>query len=107
MKLSTTVLACVVAVSPVTAFGQSAPPNLAGSWRAETPDGPQTIIVRPDSSASFGEEIVRWRLVADSIFIAFGDEAPADDFFTEAVVVEKKEEEKAAPAMPGGMGGMY
>jgi chaperonin GroEL len=26
---------------------------------------------------------------------------------TECVVVERKEDDKAAPAMPGGMGGMY
>lgn len=32
------------------------------------------IIVRSDSSASFGDQTVRWRLVADSIFIALGDE---------------------------------
>lgn len=50
------------------------PPRLEGTWRAETPDGPQTVIVRADSSASFGDETVRWRIVADSIFIALGDE---------------------------------
>ncbi len=50
------------------------PPRLEGTWRASTPDGPQTVIVRPDSSASFGDETVRWRIVADSIFIALGDE---------------------------------
>jgi hypothetical protein len=49
-------------------------PRLEGTWKADTPDGPQTVIVRADSSASFGDETVRWRIVADSIFIAFGDE---------------------------------
>jgi len=49
-------------------------PKLEGTWKAETPDGPQTVIVRADSSASFGDETVRWRIVADSIFIALGDE---------------------------------
>lgn len=48
--------------------------RLDGTWRAQTPDGPQTVIVRADSSASFGDETVRWRIVADSIFIALGDE---------------------------------
>lgn len=62
-----------VAVSTA-ALAQSTVPDLAGTWRAETPDGPQTIIVRPDSSASFGDEIVRWRIVADSIFLAISDE---------------------------------
>jgi len=48
--------------------------SLAGTWRASTPDGPQSIVIRGDSSASWGAETVRWRLVGDSIFIAFGDE---------------------------------
>lgn len=48
--------------------------DFTGIWRAETPDGPQEIIVRPDSSASFGEEIVRWRLEADSVHLAIGGE---------------------------------
>lgn len=49
-------------------------PRIEGTWKADTPDGPQTVIVRGDSSASFGDETVRWRIVADSIFIALGDE---------------------------------
>lgn len=57
-----------------TIAAQGRSPNLAGTWRANTPDGPQSIIIRADSSASWGAETVRWRLVADSIFIAFGDE---------------------------------
>ncbi len=48
--------------------------DFTGIWRAETPDGPQEIIVRPDSSASFGEEIVRWRLQGDSVHLAIGGE---------------------------------
>jgi hypothetical protein len=48
--------------------------NISGTWEVETPDGPQTVVVRQDSSASFGDEIVRWRMIADTIFIAFGDE---------------------------------
>ncbi len=53
---------------------QSDLPDVSGTWRAETPDGPQEIVVRPDSSASFGDETVRWRLELDSLHIAFGDE---------------------------------
>lgn len=48
--------------------------DITGTWRAETPEGPQEIIVRPDSSASFGDDIVRWRIEADSIHLAIGDE---------------------------------
>ncbi|MFQ5549964.1 MAG: hypothetical protein ACE5FJ_01855 [Gemmatimonadales bacterium] len=49
-------------------------PDISGTWESETPDGPQLIIIRSDSSASYGDETVRWRLEADSIHIAFGDE---------------------------------
>ena len=49
-------------------------PDLSGTWQAQTPDGPQTVIVRPDSSASFGDEIVRWRMVPDTVYLALGGE---------------------------------
>jgi hypothetical protein len=69
-----TLLGFLLVVLPVgVATGQRAP-RLDGIWRAKTPDGPQTVIVRADSSASWGDETVRWRIVADSIFIAMGDE---------------------------------
>src|SRR2546425_6887994 len=48
--------------------------QLAGTWNAETPEGPRMVVIRPDSSASYGDETVRWRVVGDSIHIAFGDE---------------------------------
>jgi hypothetical protein len=47
---------------------------LGGTWKAETPDGPRSVIIRADSSASYGDETVRWRMAGDSIHIAFGDE---------------------------------
>jgi hypothetical protein len=69
-----TLLGILLVATPVgIATGQRAP-RLDGTWRAKTPDGPQTVIVRADSSASWGDETVRWRIVADSIFIAMGDE---------------------------------
>lgn len=74
MKLSTPFM-ILVALTPAVLAGQSQQvPDLSGTWRTDTPDGPQTIVVRPDSSASWGDETVRWRIVADSIFIAMGDE---------------------------------
>ena len=63
----------VALVLPPVLAGQISP-GVTGIWRAETPDGPQQIIVRPDSSASFGDDIVRWRLDVDSIHLAIGDE---------------------------------
>jgi len=53
---------------------QNTLPDLSGTWQADTPDGPQTIIVRADSSASFGEEIVRWRVASDTVYLALGGE---------------------------------
>jgi len=53
---------------------QSQVVDITGTWEADTPDGPQTVVVRADSSASFGDETVRWRVVADTVFILFGDE---------------------------------
>ncbi len=58
-------------------------PDIAGSWQADTPDGPQTVVVRSDSTASFGEETVRWRIAADTIFIQFGDEWVGYNFVLE------------------------
>jgi hypothetical protein len=59
---------------PLSSLAAQRPPRLEGTWRASTPDGPQTVIVRADSSASWGDETVRWRVVADSIFLALGEE---------------------------------
>ncbi len=59
---------------PTSLAAQGGGPDVAGTWEAETPDGPRQVVVRPDSSASFGDETVRWRVVADTLFIAFGEE---------------------------------
>jgi hypothetical protein len=67
------IVLALAAALPATLSAQR-PPRLEGTWRAQTPDGPQTVVVRADSSASFGDETVRWRVVADSIFLAMGDE---------------------------------
>ncbi|MDX2060727.1 MAG: hypothetical protein SFV24_23145 [Gemmatimonadales bacterium] len=58
--------------------GGKASPAIAGTWQLEKgkvkADGPKTVIIRPDSSASWGKETVRWRLKADQIMIALGGE---------------------------------
>ena len=75
MTMLRTLLPLVVfAVLPALAVAQSNGSEIHGTWRAETPDGPADVIVRPDSSASLGDETVRWRLVADSLHLALGDE---------------------------------
>jgi hypothetical protein len=68
------ILAIVLLLLPTAMWAQQAPVDLTGSWQAETPEGPQVIVVRDDFTASFGEETVELRIVADTIFVLFGDE---------------------------------
>jgi len=46
---------------------------IEGDWEAKTDGGLRHILVRPDSSAQFGEQVARWRLVGDSLWITLGD----------------------------------
>ncbi len=52
--------------------------TLAGTWQLEKgkveSNGPRSVVIRADSSASWGKETVRWRLKGDSIRIALGGE---------------------------------
>lgn len=50
-----------------------APVRLPGTWQARAGDEIRHIMVRADSSAQFGEEIARWRVVGDSLWITLGD----------------------------------
>jgi hypothetical protein len=68
-------LELTIALTSTVALGASAQgnlPDLAGTWQAETPEGVQRLVVRADSSLSFGEELVRWRLTADTVYLALG-----------------------------------
>lgn len=53
-------------------------PDITGIWRvdagADVKDGPREVIIRADSSASWGKEIVRWRVKDGKIWIALGGE---------------------------------
>ena len=54
-------------------------PAIQGTWRVDaasvTGKGPREVIIRADSSASWGKETVRWRLPeAGKIMIALGGE---------------------------------
>jgi len=71
-----TLLGLAMTARPIAA--QSAPP-LLGTWQADIKDqqrkdAPRVVIVRQDSSASYGTETVRWRLKPDSIMLALGGE---------------------------------
>lgn len=52
--------------------------TLSGLWQLEKgkvkSDGPKTVMIRADSSASWGKETVRWRLREGQIMIALGGE---------------------------------
>lgn len=55
--------------------GQASPRlRLEGKWQARGPDDAiHDIMVRADSSAQFGEDVARWRVVGDSLWITLGD----------------------------------
>jgi len=48
-------------------------PRLEGNWQAKVDDAIRNIMVRSDSSAQFGEQVARWRIVTDSLWITLGD----------------------------------
>ncbi len=48
-------------------------PRLEGNWEAKTDDGIRNIMVRGDSSAQFGDQVARWRVVGDSLWLTLGD----------------------------------
>ncbi|MDX2119591.1 MAG: hypothetical protein SF070_00860 [Gemmatimonadota bacterium] len=69
-------LGATLATAPAAAQAEA---PIVGTWKAELRDqdrrdAPREITVRPDSSASWGKETVRWRLKADSVMIALGGE---------------------------------
>lgn len=80
--LSTLSLLLLVLVArPLAA--QTSAPAILGTWQADLKDAkrkdaPRTVIVRSDSSASYGTETVRWRLKPDSIMLALGGEWVTD-----------------------------
>ena len=67
-------LAVVIGASALTgAAAAQARVRLEGTWQARTGDEIRHIVVRSDSSAQFGEEVARWRVVRDSLWITLGD----------------------------------
>jgi hypothetical protein len=62
---------------PRIAGGQQA--AILGTWKFDLKqdqkkEGPRIVVVRPDSSASYGTQTVRWRIVGDSLALALGGE---------------------------------
>ena len=67
-------LLVLVALPAATVTGQGrTTPRLEGKWEAHTDDGPRLIMVRSDSSAQFGDQVARWRVVGDSVWFTMGD----------------------------------
>ena len=71
------VVLLLVAVAPPL-VQQPSGTTLSGLWQLEkgkvASDGPKTVMIRSDSSASWGKETVRWRLKPGEIMIALGGE---------------------------------
>jgi hypothetical protein len=69
-------LATLLLGAPGVAGAQQA--AILGTWqfdlRQGEKEGPRIVIVRPDSSASYGTQTVRWRIVGDSLALALGGE---------------------------------
>jgi len=79
VKLGWIVAALLLGVAAPSAAQTSAKaPSVLGTWKFDLrqgkKSGPRTVIVRPDSSASYGDETVRWRLKPDSLVLALGGE---------------------------------
>src|SRR3979409_396435 len=51
-----------------------APPHsrIEGKWQAKTDEEIRNIMVRGDSSAQFGDQVARWRVMGDSLWLALG-----------------------------------
>ena len=71
-------LAALLLVTAVPAVHAQKTIEITGTWRvdagADTKNGPREVIIRADSSASWGKETVRWRLQDDRISIVLGGE---------------------------------
>jgi hypothetical protein len=76
-------LALALAAHPL-AFQAAPGTGLSGLWQLEKgkvkADGPKTVMIRSDSSASWGKETVRWRLKPGQIMIALGGEWETYEF---------------------------
>lgn len=79
MKLLVYALALTI-LMPFRAVAQTAAHGaLIGTWKFDLrqdrkKEGPRIVIVRPDSSASYGTQTVRWRVIGDSLSLALGGE---------------------------------
>src|SRR3989442_351665 len=67
-------LPLLLALLPPAAAAQTARRlHLEGDWQAKAGEEIRHIMVRTDSSAQFGDQVARWRLVTDSLWLTLGD----------------------------------
>lgn len=66
-------LGCTAALAAQTADPPASRARLEGRWQAKTEDEIRNIMVRSDSSAQFGDQVARWRVVGDSLWLTLGD----------------------------------
>ncbi|HZI22965.1 MAG TPA: hypothetical protein VFD76_10625 [Gemmatimonadales bacterium] len=64
---------CALGLAPALAAQTAAHARLEGKWQAKTEDEIRNIMVRSDSSAQFGDQVARWRVVGDSLWLTLGD----------------------------------
>jgi hypothetical protein len=66
------------AAAPAAGQSPARMPTVLGTWKFDLEQGkksgPRMVIVRSDSSASYGDETVRWRMKPDSLLLALGGE---------------------------------
>ncbi|PYO64658.1 MAG: hypothetical protein DMD37_13545 [Gemmatimonadetes bacterium] len=73
-RFALVVVLAVTAAGVVPAAAQTAHHSrLEGDWLARAGDELRHIMVRSDSSAQFGDQVARWRVVGDSLWITLGD----------------------------------
>lgn len=69
------VMGFMLGAAPLAGQSSSSP---VGAWKVEassdTKGGPREVVIRADSSATWGKETSRWRVVGDSIRVAIGGE---------------------------------
>src|SRR2546422_8130507 len=67
-------LPLLLALLPPAAAGKTARRlHLEGDWQAKAGEEIRHIMVRTDSSAQFVDQVARWRLVTDSLWLTLGD----------------------------------
>lgn len=78
MRPAILLLALALIPLPSTVAAQTRTAEITGTWQvatgAEVKAGPREVVIRADSSASWGKETVRWRVRDGKIWIALGGE---------------------------------